>query len=1851
MAKDVKRRFTVDLEISTGDAEKKVKQTVGNLKTILADLGSASDKFGYLKELADYLSQIDAELDRFQEKHGGEMFARIFGGLDSALRKEMEQTFGVARDQMAQLAAIREEFEQLKISGVTADGLKPLEQKIKSLYGTIGRLDDAKITGRGALETRLLRMESALDSFAIVFDGVRDKIKQGVGFSGLGSGDAGTGGAEGIVKFSNEVQQEIDKLEAQVKRLEGIKAEFKKVALEFNKIGSKGASVIADDFKVDLTVESVRALINEFDALDKAIKNGDKTSDSYYDNLRKMSDVIMKLKRTAYDLGKADEDVKLPFKMTSGGGGLGNLIGALSHYANFASNDYLKIFAGMGSNSDIDRIIDEAMEKIEKLKAKALNGAQNDGIGIDVGAIKKQIDELEEQIHRYEEVARKFEEIKLTKTNYAKDGMLSDDYKVEQSVDAIEKLVLNFKKAAEAKKQFEQAGDKSSVAYYENLVQLAKMAMQLIEVEGNIDDALEDQLEQKKMGRGNLNDTLSNYTDIADRFLNGSFDKMFQSMGSFIAELKSNLSSLQDSLKDATSGVESRGGQTGQSGGTGAGQGKTSGGSGALTDADVTSLENTIRSEAAALSAKLDNVLKVELVNDSAKDLQGTIEGIRASIDQISASIDNYKLSKDSAEKQSEVDVMKQNLTQLLNFVSDFNARKVNGKYQQQEISAAIMSDGTISTGYGEKGSVPWDRMASSLLSNLTRSLLVDVHSHPLHQFTVGGIPTQHRYANDAFSGSSGDLGAFRFSQQLGAQLSSMITGNIMRIFDLSKLSDAEMRRFRYELADIEKQYANTSRFSKYVGYDDNTGNVFYRQQNNLADQHKVTEIFELFMYKAFERIGKSRDQVDKEIFQKYNLTDDKQLTALAERLVQLMSSAQSALSPVERLAEIITQFGGDTSSDRAKVGFEAYQKGEITAAEVFNKLNGRGYTVNQDTIDSLFRIDSAHEITAVESFLAQITSALDVISASVSGIEHNTKPSVSDNFDSVANDILALRNGLGSGSLTKGVKSIFDPLNVSEFKTEEVFKQSEQSAKAFETLLKVTFARAMNDGIVDFEALKNLLTDFSTAIAHTEDAIKQTELYKERTKEDFASPTTGEIAKYALENQLDELLNSTNTSALLYLLSQAKIDLAEEKSSYAHGLGEIEPEDNLDDNQISAQLQGIKSILDSIYGVLKADTGIEAHTKNSVAYKEPAVDTAVQDKALGEQDLAVLHSILEAIRGIENYLHSNDADDPVKKTDQDENAIADLANLIRSALAQPYATEATLQAIKASVDSLYSRFVQTDVGAGPATTDDNEQIDGSYALESTLQSVKGVLDSILSALKSDESITNLTAPLLSAVQALQNVANGIAQQQNPTSGNTNVPPAGPVDPKRAFIDRMDRETDRKDSLDKRIAGLSADASAKNNVSAAINDYATAYNRLEKAIDGVKNASDLTSAAAKAAVQEFNAAKKQCDEYADALNKVLNIEAKIAKNKAVRTISGWSNSLTKEFKTLDFKVDDEGLSQEQQDIADTYQALVDTLAEYKVMAANGAQVSTSAIEAEIAALRTRMQLYKETNNIGNARGTSSGKTYGETQLQNFTAKKNSLVEGAKDVGLDDDAAAVKKLTDAYERLVNAQKAFKVGEDLTTDAGKAKVDAFKKAQLECNKYARELGNIVDASKKLEANGFESSPLDDSFTDDFAGRKAALKDYVATIEGADTANAYFKNGFNQMVFTVKNVDGTFTTMTASINAARTAIVATAGDTKNATSSFMSFVSSVGSKFKELWVYTASRLGVDEIIQAVRTGITYIRDIDAALTELKKVTNETDAAYDQFLQNMSKTAGTIGSTVAELTTMAAEWARLNI
>lgn len=89
--------------------------------------------------------------------------------------------------------------------------------------------------------------------------------------------------------------------------------------------------------------------------------------------------------------------------------------------------------------------------------------------------------------------------------------------------------------------------------------------------------------------------------------------------------------------------------------------------------------------------------------------------------------------------------------------------------------------------------------------------------------------------------------------------------------------------------------------------------------------------------------------------------------------------------------------------------------------------------------------------------------------------------------------------------------------------------------------------------------------------------------------------------------------------------------------------------------------------------------------------------------------------------------------------------------------------------------------------------------------------------------------------------------------------------------------------------------------------------------------------------------------------------------------------------------------------------------------------------------------------------------------------------------------------------------------------------------------------------------------------------------------------------------------------------------------------------SFFSDLKTKAKELSSYYSAATLMGSSIQVVKSMFDQVKSIDSAMTELKKVTDETDSSYGTFLGNASKNAKEIGATVDGFVTSTADIARL--
>lgn len=139
--------------------------------------------------------------------------------------------------------------------------------------------------------------------------------------------------------------------------------------------------------------------------------------------------------------------------------------------------------------------------------------------------------------------------------------------------------------------------------------------------------------------------------------------------------------------------------------------------------------------------------------------------------------------------------------------------------------------------------------------------------------------------------------------------------------------------------------------------------------------------------------------------------------------------------------------------------------------------------------------------------------------------------------------------------------------------------------------------------------------------------------------------------------------------------------------------------------------------------------------------------------------------------------------------------------------------------------------------------------------------------------------------------------------------------------------------------------------------------------------------------------------------------------------------------------------------------------------------------------------------------------------------------------------------------------------------------------------------------------------------------------------------------FDNETNTLSYTVEKSKNQVQDMTLHMNALSGAVSQQVVQTKHVDSAWQAFGKSLKGKWQEVARYLTTFGSIYRVWGMLKQGVTYIKDIDTALTELEKVTDATDREYAQFLKTMSKTAGVVGSTTSELTKSAADWARLNI
>lgn len=132
-------------------------------------------------------------------------------------------------------------------------------------------------------------------------------------------------------------------------------------------------------------------------------------------------------------------------------------------------------------------------------------------------------------------------------------------------------------------------------------------------------------------------------------------------------------------------------------------------------------------------------------------------------------------------------------------------------------------------------------------------------------------------------------------------------------------------------------------------------------------------------------------------------------------------------------------------------------------------------------------------------------------------------------------------------------------------------------------------------------------------------------------------------------------------------------------------------------------------------------------------------------------------------------------------------------------------------------------------------------------------------------------------------------------------------------------------------------------------------------------------------------------------------------------------------------------------------------------------------------------------------------------------------------------------------------------------------------------------------------------------------------------------------------NKLTFTLEGADGQVKTFVMSMDKLSGSVVASVTKIDKAKTGLQEFLSGIGDTGKQLLQYGLRMVEVYDIIRYLRQGFNEVLEIDTAMTELKKVTDETAVAYDNFAKSAYESSRKIGSTMKEFIQATSDFARL--
>ena len=243
-------------------------------------------------------------------------------------------------------------------------------------------------------------------------------------------------------------------------------------------------------------------------------------------------------------------------------------------------------------------------------------------------------------------------------------------------------------------------------------------------------------------------------------------------------------------------------------------------------------------------------------------------------------------------------------------------------------------------------------------------------------------------------------------------------------------------------------------------------------------------------------------------------------------------------------------------------------------------------------------------------------------------------------------------------------------------------------------------------------------------------------------------------------------------------------------------------------------------------------------------------------------------------------------------------------------------------------------------------------------------------------------------------------------------------------------------------------------------------------------------------------------------------------------------------------------------------------------------------------------------------------------------VQNYKAEYDVLIAKHKEF----DAAGT--LYDPANQQILQNMAIK-----TRDLGKALEKSVSEAE--------QLQQLVDNSGTF--NGQKMGGTKKLAPEETQNLESSMKSYLQSLNLGNIEHVKFDKIHQKLTGTIRTSNKTVADLEVKYNEATGALYAYQKAERESLTGLPAFLNGFKKKLNSIMQYLTMTMSIHQAIAQLRKGIQYVREIDLALTELKKVTDESEETYDKFLETAAKTGARLGTTISAVTEATATFAKL--